>query len=702
MEQKTKILLYEFVSAGGLGEDDEALANEALASLLAQGSSMRDAVLADLAGLTGVAVTVVDCALAPVTGFPTIRVPAGQDATHFLQRVAPDFDRVWVVAPECEDILLHLCEAVGPQRWVGCDAASIRVAASKQATCVRLAAAGIAVPWGWAPRDEMPPPSLRMGPWVVKPDDGAGAEQMRVFSQFEPARAELLRRTALGQPTRLEAWVGDVQPAGQGQSGTMQALSLSLLCLSNRTELLSINRQRIELTAEGEVRYRGVDIGALALDSDRGEDLRRLASRIRDALPGLAGFVGVDLVLADQQPGGAGSAEPVVIEVNPRVTCAYVGQSRRLGRNLAAEILGVGSGPATTTPQGASAPVIGWDIGGAHVKAALVVDGRVRDVRQCAAPLWQGLAHLDAAIDAVRTAWPPFDSAHHAVTMTAEMTDGFANREAGVRGLADHLRSRLGETACFFAGAAGWVDAAGAGEHWASIASANWLATSWWAGECLPEAMLVDIGSTTTDLIPLRSGQPVPAGRNDADRLSSGELVYVGAVRTPLCALARRIAFENREYNVMNEFFATTADVFRLTGELTPQHDQYPAADGAGKDADATRQRIARMIGRDARDADEAAWLRFAHAWRAAMVEEIDRNLVRVLARFPGESTAVAPLTVVGAGCGLFLAEALAQRHGLPFVHFASLVPADAACREWVDTCAPSVAVALLRARGMD
>ncbi|MDY0049022.1 MAG: H4MPT-linked C1 transfer pathway protein, partial [Thauera propionica] len=170
---------------------------------------------------------------------------------------------------------------------------------------------------------------------------------------------------------------------------------------------------------------------------------------------------------------------------------------------------------------------------------------------------------------------------------------------------------------------------------------------------------------------------------------------------TPLCALARRIAFEGREYNVMNEFFATTADIFRLTGELAPEHDQYPAADGAGKDAEATRQRIARMIGRDASDADASAWLRFASAWREAMLAEIDCNLARVLSRFSSPTPAVPRPTVVGAGCGLFLGEALARRHDLPFAHFAGLVPADETCRTWVDTCAPSVAVALLFARAV-
>jgi len=340
MERNTKVLLYEFISAGGLGA-----ATAGQASLLAQGISMRDAVLTDLMATDDVQATVVDCPAAPLDRVGTIRVPDGVQVADFLRELAADFDRVWVIAPESDGILLQLCEAMGAARWVGCDADSIRVASSKQATCARLAAAGIAVPWGWTQQGGEPSAVLKAGPWIVKPDDGAGAEQTRVFSGFAPARDEALRRISYGQPTRLEAWVGgnlkDARDHGD-------ALSLSLLCRPDRTELLSINRQRIVLADDGAVQYRGVDIDAIPLDSAVGGELCRLAQRIHAALPGLAGFVGVDLVLASARETEADPArgDPVVIEVNPRVTCAYVGQSVRRGRNLAAEILN--AAPAAT------------------------------------------------------------------------------------------------------------------------------------------------------------------------------------------------------------------------------------------------------------------------------------------------------------------------------------------------------------------
>lgn len=342
-----------------------------------------------------------------------------------------------------------------------------------------------------------------------------------------------------------------------------------------------------------------------------------------------------------------------------------------------------------------SAVVIGWDIGGAHIKASLGIAGHVRDVVQLAAPLWRGLNHLDEAIAAISARWPEFRTARHAVTMTAEMVDLFDDREVGVATLVTHLRARLPADIRFYAGAAGWATTTAAGRLWAQIASANWLATANYVSLHRDPAVLIDIGSTTTDLIALRAGNVCATGRTDAERLISGELVYLGVARTPLCALAAQIRCADERYNVMNEMFATTADVFRLTGELEAAHDLYPPADERSKDLAATRRRLARMIGRDAREAPASTWHEFALAWRDAMLDELDRNLIEVLQRFDTADT----VTIVGAGSGAFLAARLAQRHRLPYCSFSQLVEAPGVAATWLDTCAPSVAVAQLAAR---
>ena len=338
--------------------------------------------------------------------------------------------------------------------------------------------------------------------------------------------------------------------------------------------------------------------------------------------------------------------------------------------------------------------VIGWDVGGAHLKACRLEGGQVADVAQWATPLWQGLEHLDQALTAARERWPELAGARHALTMTAEMTDYFDDREAGVAAVADFLAVRLGPQLRLFAGAAGWAPAGQAALLWRDIASANWLASAQWIARRQSDAVLLDIGSTTTDIVPIRGGAPAPAANTDFERLERGELVYLGAVRTPLCALAQRMPFAGREINVMNEFFATSADIFRLDGELDPAHDQYPAADGGAKDGAGTCRRLARMIGLDARDASPAAWEEFARAWQARLLAVIAANLARVLER--AELPPDAP--IVGAGCGAFLARRLAAQLGRDFRAFHTLAEAPAPLAAWANTCAPSVAVALLHA----
>lgn len=358
--------------------------------------------------------------------------------------------------------------------------------------------------------------------------------------------------------------------------------------------------------------------------------------------------------------------------------------------------------------------VIGWDIGGAHVKACMLQRGEVLDVAQWVCPLWQGMDHLQWVLQAARERWPGLAAMQHAVTMTGEMVDLFANREDGVRRIAAELaRSLVPPTAAgsvhFFAGDAGWCDSEGVPGHWEAIASANWLATASHAALRFGEGLLVDIGSTTTDLIAFKGARVLTRSRTDAQRLASGELVYHGVVRTPLCALAQRIAWRGTAHNVMNEFFASTADVYRLTGELNPAHDLHPSADHAAKDLPGTRQRLARMIGLDQRDATADEWLAFAHSWRTAQVAMLGNQLRGVMTAHGLGPQAV----VVSAGCGDFLVcDVLAQAsagppalpHPLRLAAYGQDVarvgthpdPGRAEVQAWAQVCAPSVAAAAL------
>lgn len=356
--------------------------------------------------------------------------------------------------------------------------------------------------------------------------------------------------------------------------------------------------------------------------------------------------------------------------------------------------------------------VIGWDIGGAHVKAAWWraprpgAPARGVEVVQHPCPLWQGLQHLESAVDTVFAAWPGAAEATQALTMTGELADGFEHREAGVAAIAQCMAARTGagEALRLFAGQSAdgdvrWCAPAQAAQHWSAVASANWLATAMALQSNLPAgagaALLVDIGSTTTDLIPLHAGAGALQAASDADRLAEGQLVYQGVVRTPLCALGPRVRWRGRVSNVMNEFFATTADVYRLTGELEEAHDQHPSADQGPKTEAGSRSRIARMIGRDARDGEPQEWQALARQWRARQLDELAFQAQRVLdaAGLPPQ----APL--VAAGCGDFLVRDLAERLQREVRGIDEVWGIDPGWRSWVKVAAPAVAIAMLAAR---
>ena len=340
--------------------------------------------------------------------------------------------------------------------------------------------------------------------------------------------------------------------------------------------------------------------------------------------------------------------------------------------------------------------LIGWDIGGAHLKAArLDAAGRVERVVQLPCALWRGLAELDAALDA---AVPLVGEARlHAVTMTGEMVDLFPTRQAGVACLVGEMQRRFGGAELlFYAGPGGFLDAGAAIAGAERVASANWTASAELVAACVRDALLVDIGSTTADLVIVREGRVHAAGRNDASRLVTGELVYTGVTRTPVMAIAAEVPFEGEMVPLMAELFATAADIHRLTGRLPPGADVHPAADGGEKTEAASARRLARRIGRDAESAPAEAWRALARWLAGRQLERIEHVARGLLLRDP--IPAGAP--VVSAGVGRFLAADLAAALERRSVDFAALLPEGGAEAARVSDCAPAVAVAwLARAR---
>lgn len=337
--------------------------------------------------------------------------------------------------------------------------------------------------------------------------------------------------------------------------------------------------------------------------------------------------------------------------------------------------------------------VLGWDVGGAHLKAALADGDRIVTVWQEPSPIWQGLDRLDDALAVILGEAENVD--RHVVTMTGELSDVFAARSEGVEQLTRLFAERLAGQVTIYAGAAGFVQPADAREYLPQIASANWHASAALAAGAIEEALFLDMGSTTTDIVPVAGGTVRAVGATDAERLAAGELVYQGYTRTALMAVANEVPFAGRVVPLMNEFFASMADVQRVVGTLDEADDLHPAADGQAKTLEGSRRRLARMIGMDAADGTDGAWEWLGHAFAEAQVRRIHDAALRVLSR--EDLTDDAPVVIAGAGRPVL--RRLAARLDRGVVDFSDLLDCPAERREAVCRAAPAAALALLAAR---
>jgi probable H4MPT-linked C1 transfer pathway protein len=333
--------------------------------------------------------------------------------------------------------------------------------------------------------------------------------------------------------------------------------------------------------------------------------------------------------------------------------------------------------------------VLGWDIGGSNTKVCRVDGGRVvkavsrpfevKNAPDRLAALLQELA-AEAAGDATCEA--------HAVTMTAELSRNFLTKREGVGCVLDAVESALHPVpAHIFTVDGTFISPAEVRRDPLRVAAANWMATAVVVSSTHADAVLVDIGTTTTDIIPIVGGRVVVAGCTDPDRLASGELLYTGAVRTPVEALAADVCVQGRRYTLAAEGFATSADVHLWRGDLTPGDITGGTADGRPATRSCAADRLARALCGDRELMDDQAVTALADALAGAQESRVSAAIARVTARHPSIRRAVV------AGAGAFIA-ARAARHARLDVSDLSDAQGDEGSR-----CAPAAAVGMLLAR---
>jgi probable H4MPT-linked C1 transfer pathway protein len=288
-------------------------------------------------------------------------------------------------------------------------------------------------------------------------------------------------------------------------------------------------------------------------------------------------------------------------------------------------------------------PVLGLDVGGANLKAAHSAGPALSRPF----PLWRRPGDLPAALRDLLRELPPAERL--AVTMTGELCDCFESKRQGVAAILDAVEAAAGPVPVrVWTSDGAFVASRRARAEPLKTAAANWLALATFAGRFVRSgpALLLDIGSTTTDIIGLLDGRPVPQGRTDPERLTSGELVYRGVRRTPLCAL---IGAEGSA-----ELFATTLDVYLVLGNLPEDGADRDTADGRPATRACAHARLARMLCADLETCTEEQRRKLALLLNLRLVRQLASAVERVAWRLPAP-----PGTVVVSGSGEFLARVL-------------------------------------------
>jgi (4-(4-[2-(gamma-L-glutamylamino)ethyl]phenoxymethyl)furan-2-yl)methanamine synthase len=273
---------------------------------------------------------------------------------------------------------------------------------------------------------------------------------------------------------------------------------------------------------------------------------------------------------------------------------------------------------------------LAFDIGGANLKAA---DG-CGFALQHAFPLWRDPQRLAAELRTMIAESPPADRL--AVTMTGELADCFESKLEGVKAILQSVHEAAdGRHTRIYLTDGRLVAPTVVHRDPLAAAASNWHALATFVTRFAPEgnALLIDIGSTTTDIVPIHDGRILAVGRDDLQRLISGELVYAGVSRTPLCGLISTSPYREQLCPVMQEVFATTKDAYLILGELGENTTDQETADHRPATRRAARLRMCRMVGADESQFNMRDAVRMAQHVQEAQLQRYAEAVRQVVAR---------------------------------------------------------------------
>ena len=346
--------------------------------------------------------------------------------------------------------------------------------------------------------------------------------------------------------------------------------------------------------------------------------------------------------------------------------------------------------------------VIGWDIGGANTKAAFIrtKDGCVEELKTGIRyfPVWKDPDKLASVLLALKerlSGTAKLDCM--GLTMTAELSDAYQTKREGV----NHIIACAAEA---FAGVPVFVldvDAAlrpieSARSEPLRVAAANWAATGWLVSQLIKTCVIIDVGSTSTSIIPVVDGRIVAAGKTDLEKLMNGELVYTGILRTNVAAIVSSVPLRNGTARVSSELFAQSGDVHLVLGSITEEEYTTETSDGRGKTRREAMARLARVVCADIEMLTEQEIVQIARYVHNRQVEQVAEGLSQVYSRTKTFTAEKIPLVVTGIGKD-FIAKTAAQK-----VCVDTVIDLGKLIHNGVVTASPAVGVALMAASKLE
>ena len=341
--------------------------------------------------------------------------------------------------------------------------------------------------------------------------------------------------------------------------------------------------------------------------------------------------------------------------------------------------------------------VVGWDIGGVNIKAGRLLwqNEEIADMKAVSHPfeIWLKRQRLSDALRAVGNELDLAGTQAMAVTMTAELSDAFRSKRDGVVFILDAFKQAFPNIPSYLLNLSGdLVQLIEARQHPLDFAATNWLASALFVADKHRDCILVDVGSTTTDIIPIRRGRVIAKGFTDLSRLASGELVYTGVQRTNPNTVSPFVPIRGQMCRVSAEYFTVMGDIYLLLGYLSSQAYTSSTPDGRNKSLDAARERLARLICADCDMLGEEELFKLARFLFEKQLQQVAEALFQVLSRLENGYR----LPLAAAGSGSFLAAEIGRRLGMKIVDMA---------KEWgekVMAALPSLAVAFLLAKRLE